>query len=78
MKGIFGMKINEMKPSVTKFGKLGGKVSLTDKINTSSKNRNYIHQMVISLSKHWPGNNSISFKHGYLGKTTKNDIYPPF
>ena len=34
---------------VAKFRKLGGKVSLTEKIHTSSKNRNYIHQMVLSL-----------------------------
>ena len=29
--------------SVAKFRKLGGKVSITDKIYTSSKNRNYMH-----------------------------------
>ena len=58
---------------VAKFRKLGGKVSLTEKIHTSSKNRNYIHQMVLSLWNHWQSKNSISSK-GFVAKTTKNDI----
>ena len=53
--------------SVAEFRKLGGKVSLTEKICTSSKNRNYIHQMAISPSSLWPSNDSISVK-GILAK----------
>ena len=59
--------------SVAKCRILGGKGSLTEKIYTSSKNRNYIHQMLISLPYHWPSNNSISFKDIWA-KTTKTDI----
>ena len=60
-------------PSVAKFRKLGGEVSLTEKIYHPPKNRNYIRQTLLSLSNHWASNNSISCKAIYA-KAEKNDI----
>ena len=58
---------------MAKVRKLSGEAGLTDKIFTSSKNINYVHLMVLSLSTHWPINNNISFKDSYAKTTiTKN------
>ena len=64
---------------MAKVRKLSGEAGLTDKIFTSSKNINYVHLMVLSLSNHWPSNNNISFKDSYAKTTiTKKLILPPF
>ena len=47
---------------MTRFGKLGGKAGLTEKIYSSSQNVNYIHMTVLSLSSHGPSGKSIYFK----------------
>ena len=69
-----GQRHAERVSSVAKFRKLGGKVILTEKTYTSSKNRNCIRYMVVSLSNHSQSNNSISFK-GKYAKQQKNDTY---
>ena len=56
--------------NVAKFGKLGGKASLIDKIYTSSKNWNYILTKILSLSNHWPSGKSIPLKGIYRKITT--------
>ena len=62
--------------SVAKFRKLGWKVILTKCIYIL-KNRNYIPQMVLSLSNHWPSNNSTSF-NGHVCKNNKQCYHPLF
>ena len=51
-RGFMPWKDWRLGSSVSKLRKLGGKVSVTGKIYTSSKNSNYIHQTVSSLSNH--------------------------
>ena len=64
---------------MAKVRKLSGEASLTDKIFTSSKNINYVHLMVLSLSNHRQSTNNISFKDGYAKTTiTKKTVITPF